>query len=157
MKILSWMLLAMFIGCANQATLKDSQTDHLIHFDVKERALKNGLKVFVVENDKLPLVSYFSFFEVGGKHETAGLTGASHLLEHMMFKGGKKYPEKEFDKIVEGNGGRNNAYTTNDMTVYYESVPSEHINKIIDLEADRMQNLALNPASYESEKQVVLE
>ncbi len=86
-----------------------------------------------------------------------GLTGASHFLEHMMFKGAKKYPEGVFDQTVEGNGGRNNAFTTSDMTVYYESLPSEHIEKIIDVEADRMQNLALNPKSFESEKQVVLE
>lgn len=145
-------------GCAgNEVKSSKKNPDDLIHFAVQEKTLDNGLKVLVVENHKLPLVSYYSYFDVGGKFETKGMTGASHFLEHMMFKGAKKYPEKEFDKIVEGNGGRNNAYTTSDMTVYYESVPSEHINKIIDLEADRMQNLALNPKSFESEKQVVLE
>ena len=145
-------------GCAGQKTKKSSKgADDLIHFDVVERTLDNGLKVLVVENSKLPLVSYYTYFDVGGKFETKGLTGASHFLEHMMFKGAKKYPEGVFDQTVEGNGGRNNAFTTSDMTVYYESLPSEHIEKIIDVEADRMQNLALNPKPFESEKQVVLE
>lgn len=152
---------ALLFGCANKDLSskgeKKMASEELIHFDVKEKTLDNGLKILVVENEKLPLVSYYTFFDVGGKFETPGLTGTSHFLEHMMFKGAKKYPEKAFDKIVEGNGGRNNAYTSSDMTVYYESVPSEHIDKIIDVEADRMQNLALNPKSFESEKLVVLE
>lgn len=145
-------------GCANNGMKSASNKDSdLIHFDVKETTLSNGLKVLVVENKKLPLVSYYTYFDVGGKFETEGITGTSHFLEHMMFKGAKKYPEGVFDQVVEGNGGRNNAFTTSDMTVYYESVPSEHIEKIMDVEADRMQNLALNPKSFESEKQVVLE
>ena len=145
-------------GCSGQKTKKSRKgKDDLIHFDVVEKTLDNGMKVLIVENSKLPLVSYYTYFDVGGKFETTGLTGASHFLEHMMFKGAKKYPEGVFDQTVEGNGGRNNAFTTSDMTVYYESLPSEHIEKIIDVEADRMQNLALNPKSFESEKRVVLE
>ena len=145
------------LGCANKDVKQSKGESELIHFEVKEKLLDNGLKVLVVENHKLPLVSYYTYFDVGGKFETPGITGSSHFLEHMMFKGAKKYPEGEFDKMVEGSGGKNNAYTTSDMTVYYESLPSEHIKKIIDVEADRMQNLALNPKSFESEKNVVLE
>lgn len=159
--LLTLSLSAGLSSCSNQATSKAAAESaggkDLIHFDVKKEVLDNGLTILVVENHKLPLVSYYTYYDVGGKFETEGLTGASHFLEHMMFKGAKKYPEKEFDKIVEGNGGRNNAFTTSDMTVYYESLPAEHINKIIDVEADRMQNLALNPKSFTSEKQVVLE
>lgn len=158
MKFLLIFSLIMLTGCAVQKNKKSTKGENdLIHFDVVEKTLDNGMKILVVENEKLPLVSYYTYFDVGGKFETQGLTGASHFLEHMMFKGAKKYPEGVFDQTVEGNGGRNNAFTTSDMTVYYESLPSEHIEKIIDVEADRMQNLALNPKSFESEKHVVLE
>ncbi|MEX1100238.1 MAG: pitrilysin family protein, partial [Bacteriovoracaceae bacterium] len=158
MKLIWFSALLLVFGCANQNLKENNKNkDDLIHFNVKEKVLDNGLKILVVENHKLPLFSYYTYFDVGGKFETPGLTGASHFLEHMMFKGAKKYPEGEFDKVVEGSGGRNNAYTTSDMTVYYESLPAEHMAKIIDVEADRMQNLALNPASFESEKLVVLE
>ncbi len=157
MKFIWLAALLTIIGCANKDVKSGDEKSELIHFDVKERVLDNGLKVMIVENHKLPLVSYYTYFDVGGKFETPGITGSSHFLEHMMFKGAKKYPEGEFDKMVEGSGGKNNAYTTSDMTVYYESLPAEHINKIIDVEADRMQNLALNPKSFASEKNVVLE
>jgi zinc protease len=135
---------------------KSSSLDQ-ISIDVEKRILDNGLTVLLVENDKLPIFSYYTYYRVGGKFETEGITGATHYLEHMMFKGAKKYGPGDFDKLVEGNGGSNNAYTTNDLTVYYENLPSEHIDKIIDLEADRMQNLALAPESFESERKVVLE
>lgn len=128
-----------------------------ISFNVEKKVFDNGLTAIVVENKKLPIFSYYTYYKVGGKFETEGITGSSHFLEHMMFKGAKKYGEGEFDKIVEGNGGSNNAYTSNDLTVYYENLPSEHIDKIIDVEADRMQNLALVPKGFESERQVILE
>ena len=128
-----------------------------IQFEVHEEVLDNGLKVLVVENKKTPVFSFYSYYQVGSKFELAGATGSSHLLEHMMFKGAKKYGENVFDKIVSGNGGQNNAYTTNDLTVYYEMLPSEHFEKIADVEADRMQNLLLETSSFEKERYVVLE
>lgn len=129
----------------------------VIHFDVHKKTLSNGLTILAVQNTKLPIFSYNTYYKVGGKYEGKGTTGASHLLEHMMFKGAKKYGEGEFDKLVEGNGGQNNAYTTNDVTVYYENLPSEHFEVIADLEADRMENLLLAKDSFEKERLVVLE
>lgn len=128
-----------------------------LDFDVSKKTLKNGLTTLLVENKKLPIVTVYVYYRVGGKFERLGTTGSSHLLEHMMFKGAKKYGAGEFDKVVEGNGGRNNAYTTHDSTVYYESLPSDHLSTIIDLEADRMQNLLLEPVSFDKERDVVLE
>lgn len=128
-----------------------------INFNITKKVFSNGLTAIVVENHKVPVFSYYTYYKVGGKFETDGITGSSHFLEHMMFKGTEKYPAGEFDNIVEGNGGSNNAYTTNDMTVYYENMPSEHFEKIVDLEADRMQNIVLEEKSYNSEKDVVLE
>lgn len=149
------------LSCSHQIKKKDSKVqDHDINqlaFNVKKKVLKNGLTVIIVENHKLPIFSYFTYYNVGSKYETKGITGATHFLEHMMFKGAKKYGPGKFDQLVEGNGGKNNAYTTNDLTVYFESLPSEHLKTIIDIEADRMENLSLVPASFESERMVVLE
>lgn len=144
------------IGCSS-STKSKGKKDGEIHIDVVKKTLPNGLTILISENHKLPIFSYYTYYKVGGKYEKPGITGASHLLEHMMFKGAKKYGAGEFDNIVEGNGGRNNAYTTNDNTVYYEDLPSLHLKKIIDLEADRMQNLLLEPVSFEKERNVVLE
>lgn len=158
LKVLGLSIVLVACGHQSRTNKYDMMAENpKLEFDVKTKTLDNGMKILVVENDKLPLVSYYAYFNVGAKHEVPGMTGASHFLEHMMFKGAKKYKQGEFDKMIEGNGGNNNAYTSNDMTVYYENLPSEHIEKIIDIEADRMQHLALNEKAFESEKQVVLE
>lgn len=138
---------------AKKSPLKEGE----LNLDVTKVTLDNGLIVLISENHKLPIFSYYTYYKVGGKYETEGFTGATHYLEHMMFKGAKKYGPGEFDRLVEGNGGSNNAFTTNDHTVYYENLPSKHIEKIIDLEADRMQNLLLEEQSFERERQVILE
>jgi zinc protease len=152
MKIISICLAAFVYGCSSSSSI----TKH-VNFDVHEKVYENGLKVLVVENHKLPIFNFTTFYEVGGKFEQKGATGATHFLEHMMFKGAKKYGANKFDDVVEGNGGNNNAYTTNDLTVYYENLPSEHLDTIIDVEADRMNNLLLEKKSFESERLVVLE
>lgn len=145
-------------GCSSSEKKSDSGSGvDALNFNAQKRIFDNGLTAIVVENKKLPIFSYYTYYKVGGKHEEDGITGASHYLEHMMFKGAKKYGSGMFDKIVEGNGGSNNAYTTNDLTVYYENLPNQHLNKIIDVEADRMQNLALEKESFEKERNVVLE
>jgi zinc protease len=155
-RILMLTTTALFISSCS--SLNGNKTGHeAISLDVKHKTFPNGLTVITLENTKLPVFSYYTYYNVGGKFEVPGITGASHFLEHMMFKGAKKYGAKEFDKLVEGNGGKNNAYTTNDLTVYYESLPKEHFAKMVDLEADRMQNLLLEKKSFESERSVVLE
>lgn len=154
--LLLLLLVAFIVGCASKSSREDNSGDEII-LKVTKKVLPNGLTILISENRKLPIFSYYTYYKVGGKFEKDGITGASHLLEHMMFKGAKKYGAGEFDNIVEGNGGKNNAYTSNDNTVYFESLPSQHLNKIIDLEADRMQNLLLEPESFERERNVVLE
>lgn len=153
----SWILLFVLIaGCASvkesNKTLSES-----INLDVQEMTLENGLKVLIVPNAKLPIFSLQFFYKVGGKNEVPGITGASHFLEHMMFKGAKKYGTGTIDFIIEGSGGATNAYTTNDQTVYYENLPSELLDKILDIEADRMENLLLDPEAFTQERKVVLE
>jgi zinc protease len=97
------------------------------------------------------------FFNIGGRYETAGVTGATHFLEHMMFKGSKNFGPGIFDGEIEKNGGNTNAYTTNDQTVYYQNLPSHFLEKIMAMEADRLQNLEILPTSFDSEKLVIFE
>ena len=117
--------------------------------------LKNGMKVLVEEDDSIPNVALYTFFHVGSRNEHEGITGLSHFFEHMMFNGAKKYGPGQFDKTMEGAGGNNNAYTSNDMTVYQDWFPASQLELIFDLEADRVQNLAFDPKIVESERQVV--
>lgn len=162
-KLILILVTILLMACSNMSSNKvvdvsaDSASGEDINLTVTKKVLSNGLTVLISENHKLPIFSYYTYYRVGGKHENEGITGSTHFLEHMMFKGAKKYGPGEFDKLVEGNGGSNNAYTTNDNTVYYESLPSEHLAQIIDLEADRMNNLLLEKESFEKERQVILE
>jgi zinc protease len=136
---------------------KEKNLAESINLDVEELKLPNGMTALIVVNPKLPIFSLYSFYKVGGKNELKGITGASHFLEHMMFKGAKKYGKNSIDFIIEGSGGSTNAYTTNDSTVYYENLPSKELATILDIEADRMENLALDPDDFEKERAVVLE
>src|SRR5690349_10905523 len=87
---------------------------------VIEARLPNGLRVRLLPSHSVPTASYYTFFNVGSRNERPGITGISHLFEHMMFNGAKKYGPGEFDKALESNGGSSNAYTSNDLTVYHE-------------------------------------
>src|SRR5512146_1308545 len=87
-------------------------------FPVAASTLGNGMKVLVHEDHDIPNVALYLFFRVGSRNERAGITGISHFLEHMMFNGSRKYGPREFDIVMERNGGSNNAYTTRDVTVY---------------------------------------
>jgi predicted Zn-dependent peptidase len=126
-------------------------------FSLEEATLPNGLKVRLLENHQAPVVSLYTFFQVGSRNERPGITGISHLFEHMMFNGAKKYGPKMFDKVLESNGGRSNAYTSTDMTVYYEDFASDALETVLDLESDRMRALRIDDEALESERQVVME
>lgn len=147
------------IGCSSTKNASNnSSLSESIDLDVVEHKLDNGLTALIINNPKLPIFSLKMFYKVGGKNETPGITGASHFLEHMMFKGAKKYgKENPMDFIIEGSGGSTNAYTTNDQTVYYENLPKDQLEIILDIEADRMENMLLDPDDFEKERAVVLE
>ncbi|MCG2708833.1 MAG: insulinase family protein [Thermodesulfovibrionales bacterium] len=125
--------------------------------EVKEYKLDNGLKVLVIEDHKAPLATFQIWYRVGSRDEPAGKSGISHLLEHMMFKGTPKYGSKAFSKMVKKNGGTDNAFTTKDYTMYYQTLSSDRIDISIELEADRMQNLILDPKEVIAERNVVME
>ncbi|MEO7393377.1 MAG: insulinase family protein, partial [Chitinophagaceae bacterium] len=92
--------------------------------DVKTFTLKNGMKFLVVEDNSIPNANMYLFYRVGSRNEYQGITGLSHFFEHMMFNGAKKYGPKLFDQTMEFNGGANNAYTREDVTVYTNWFPS---------------------------------
>lgn len=125
--------------------------------DVKEYKLDNGLKVLIIEDHKAPLAVFQIWYNVGSRNEPAGKSGISHLLEHMMFKGTPKYGSKQFSKIIQKNGGTDNAFTTKDYTMYFQMIASDRIGISIELEADRMQNLILDPKEVIAERNVVME
>ncbi len=124
-------------------------------FDVKTSTLKNGMKILVQEDHSIPNATVYIFYRVGSRNERPGTTGLSHFFEHMMFNGAKKYGPGQFDRVMEGAGGSNNAYTNNDVTVYQDWFPSSTLDLIFDLEADRIQNLSFDPKIIESERGVV--
>ena len=122
---------------------------------VKYAKLPNGLQVLVLENHKAPVATLNVFFHVGSRNEQVGKTGLSHLLEHLMFRGTKKYGPEEFSNIIQENGGEDNAFTTEDYTDYFEVINRDHLDVPIALESDRMANFA--PQGFDSEKNVVME
>jgi zinc protease len=124
---------------------------------VFETVLSNGLKVILLENHKVPLVTFQVWYRVGSRNEEWGKTGLSHVLEHMMFKGTGKTGPLEFSRIVQENGGNDNAFTSRDYTAYFENLSSDRIQVSIDLESDRMKNLNLREDDFRTERMVVME
>jgi zinc protease len=124
-------------------------------FDVKTHTLKNGMKILVQEDHSIPNVALYTFYRIGSRNERPGTTGISHFFEHMMFNGAKKYGPGEFDRVMEGAGGSNNAYTSQNTTVYQDWFPSSTLELIFDLEADRIRNLSFDPKVIESERGVI--
>lgn len=124
--------------------------------DVKTFTLKNGMKFLILEDQSIPNANMYIFYKVGSRNEHPGVTGLSHFFEHMMFNGAKKYGPKLFDQTMEYNGGANNAYTTEDVTVYTNWFPASATEVIFDLEADRISSLSIDPKMVESERGVVI-
>lgn len=124
--------------------------------DVQTFSLKNGMKIIVLEDHSIPNANMYFFWRVGSRNENIGITGLSHFFEHMMFNGAKKYGPKMFDRVMEANGGSNNAYTSENITVYTDWFPSSSIEVMFDLEADRIAHLNFDEKMIESERGVVL-
>ena len=124
---------------------------------VSVKVLDNGLKIIVKEDHRAPIAVVQVWYRVGTSYEHEGITGLSHALEHLMFKGTTKRKSGEFEVILSRIGAENNAFTSQDYTAYYEVLAAEHIEVAIDLEADRMRNLVLDKAEFEKEIEVVKE
>ncbi len=125
--------------------------------DVLEATLDNGLRVLVLEDHRSPVVSVQMWYRVGSRNERTGATGLAHFLEHMMFKGTPTHGKGEFARLVEQNGGQDNAFTSQDVTSYYVNTAADKVDMVLTLEADRMRHLLLDPKEIDSERQVVME
>jgi len=119
--------------------------------------LDNGLRVLLLEDHRSPVAAFQVWYRVGSRNEARGRTGLAHFLEHMMFKGTPTHRPRQFSRLVEQNGGRDNAFTSQDVTSYYINIAADRLPLVLDLEADRMQHLLLDPGDIASERQVVLE
>lgn len=122
-----------------------------------ERTLDNGLKVIVKTDARAPVVVSQVWYRAGSMDESYGVTGVAHVLEHMMFKGTPEVPGGEFSRLIAAAGGRENAFTSRDHTVYHQTLQADRLELAFRLEADRMVNLVLSPEEYAKEIQVVME
>ena len=123
---------------------------------IRETILDNGLKVLTRELHAAPVVAVWTWYKVGSRNERPGITGISHQVEHMMFKGTERLRPGEIDRLVQNAGGRHNAFTNFDYTAYHITVPSDQLEVALRIEADRMLNCALDPQELTREKGVVL-
>ena len=146
MRNLALALITSLMVLSVQATTED---------DIQSFTLDNGMKILVLEDSSIPNANMYLFWKVGSRNEVPGITGISHFFEHMMFNGSAKYGPKMFDRTMEAAGGANNAYTSENVTVYTNWFPVGAMETIFDLEADRIAHLDIDAAMVESERGVV--
>jgi len=128
-----------------------------LDIDVTSFTLDNGMQVVVIPDHRAPVVTHMVWYKTGAADETQGKAGVAHLLEHLMFKGTPEHPDGAFDRILRANGGDGNAFTTQDYTAYFQKVMKDRLGLVMELEADRMQNLELTDETVLPERSVVLE
>ncbi|MEJ2406466.1 MAG: pitrilysin family protein [Candidatus Thiodiazotropha sp.] len=128
-----------------------------VQASVVEHRLENGMKVIVKQDKRAPIVVSQVWYKVGSSYEHGGITGISHVLEHMMFKGTGKHPPGEFSRIIAANGGEENAFTGQDYTAYFQTLSNDRLEVSFELEADRMRNLLLGGEEFAKEVAVVME
>ncbi len=126
-------------------------------FNIQSAQLNNGLKLIFIENHVAPAIYHSIWYGVGAKHEDETSFGAAHFLEHIMFRGTKKFPEGAMDKLIYDGGGSHNAITSNDYTAYHQYMPVQYLEQLMEIEADRMQNLQIDAATLEIERNIILQ
>jgi len=127
-----------------------------MQFSVQKSYLANGLTVVLREMHHAPVTSFWVWYRVGSRNEIPGITGASHWVEHMMFKGSPQFPQGSLDRLVSREGGRFNAFTWIDFTAYFETLPSDRIDLALRIESDRMTNAIMAEEAVESERTVII-
>lgn len=145
--------LAMFLFVQFQTEAENKYEEGKVY----RHKLENGLTVLTMERHIAPLIYHQLTYNVGSRNEKLGITGISHVVEHMMFKGTPKHGKGEASKTISANSGIFNAFTSNDMTSYYEYMPADKIETAMDIESDRMQNCIFNPDEFKSEIEVILQ
>ena len=150
-KVLGAGLALLFVSSLARARVR------LPHTEINQMLLANGLRLLMVEDHQSPVINLEVWYHVGSKDEHAGQTGFAHLFEHLMFDGTTNLSPDEFSNYIVRSGGQDNAYTTEDATVFWETFPSTELPVALWLEADRMHNLDISERSFKNELQVVEE
>jgi len=145
--------LNLFKSSRNKNRVDLSQTK----FQVDYFKLDNGMEVLIIPNSRVPAVMHMLWYKVGGIDEKLGKTGLAHYLEHLMFHGTEKYAKDEMDKQVSDFGGSHNAFTSYDFTAYYQNLPKQYLEGVMDMESDRMRGLVLEEEQTKTERNIVLE
>jgi zinc protease len=156
MKRASKFLAPLFI-CVLAILATQAQTARRINVDYKETTLKNGLRVITVEDHSAPVIAISVNYNVGSRDERKGRTGFAHLFEHMMFQGSENIGKSEQMVLVLNNGGTMNGTTSEDRTVYFEALPSNQLDLLLFLEADRMRSLAITKENLDNQRNAVQE
>ena len=150
-------LLLMTLAACQQQAIKTTQPEQAVDAKVKSLMLDNGMKILVKEDHRSPVVVSQVWYKVGGSYEYDGITGVSHALEHMMFKGTVNHKPGEFSEIIAANGGSENAFTGKDYTAYFQRIASDRLELCLQLEADRMRNLVIDEVEFKKEIEVIKE
>lgn len=148
-----WLAILLIAAAATEPLLHAAFAAETVH----EKTLGNGLRVLVKQDKRAPIVTSQVWYKVGSSYEHGGVTGVSHVLEHMMFKGTAKHAPGEFSEIISANGGDDNAFTSRDYTAYFQNLANDRLEVSFELEADRMRNLTLLPEEFAKEVEVVKE
>lgn len=154
-------LVALSACSEEQEDAKRLSSDPVVHGDEpgapETFELANGMSVVVIPDRRAPVVTHMVWYRVGAADEPEGMSGVAHFLEHLMFKGTKTIPPGELSRIVARNGGQDNAFTSSDYTAYFQRVAIDRLPIVMEMEADRMENLVLSDAEVVPERDVVLE
>ena len=124
--------------------------------EVREHTFANGLKILTREVHTSPIAAFFVWYRVGARNEGAGLSGASHWVEHMMFKRTERLAPGDVGRIIEGVGGTFNAFTYEDATAYHATLPAAHLDRALEIESDRMINAVFDPSDVDAERSVII-
>jgi len=143
--------MAVLLAPTTQAAVRPPRLDYTM------TTLPNGLKVVFLEDHSTPIVHLQLWYHVGSKNERPGRTGFAHFFEHMMFKGSKNVEAEGHPSYISSVGGQSNAFTNEDATVFWETVPSQYLPLILWLEADRMASLKIDERAFKNEREVVKE
>lgn len=155
-RVILAVMLVLLTACQSQL-VKTVQPEQSADAEVKSFMLDNGMKILVKEDHRSPVVVSQVWYKVGGSYEYDGITGISHALEHMMFKGTHNYKPGEFSEIIAANGGSENAFTGKDYTAYFQRIASDRLELCLQLEADRMRNLVIEDSEFKKEIEVIKE
>src|SRR6266542_7036836 len=150
-------LLALLAGDLFKIDPSVSAATRPTRLDYTMTSLPNGMQVVLLEDHSTPIVHAEVWYHVGSKNEKTGRTGFAHLFEHLMFKGSKNVDPEGQTSMIASVGGQSNAYTTDDVTVFWQTVPAQYLPLVLWLEADRMATLRIDKDTFTSEREVVKE